>query len=149
MVKDWAPTVATMVPFGAAMFQVCFSRRDSTRLLTGSADQTAKLWDVQSGTQLFTFNFDSPARAVDFSVGDKLLQSMSNALLLTLMTGPLGRINRAVWGPLNKTIISAGEDAVIRIWDTETGKLLQENEKEVGHKKTITSLAKSTDSQGL
>lgn len=33
--------------------------------------------------------------------------------------GPQGRINRAVWGPLNRTIISAGEDAVIRIWDSE------------------------------
>lgn len=41
-------------------------------MITGSADQSAKLWDVQTGTQLFTFNFDSPARAVDFSVGDKL-----------------------------------------------------------------------------
>lgn len=29
------------------------------------------------------------------------------------------RINRAVWGPLNQTIVSAGEDTVIRIWDTE------------------------------
>ena len=45
---------------------------DSTRLITGSADQSAKLWDVQTGTQLFTFSFDSPARAVDFAVGDKL-----------------------------------------------------------------------------
>lgn len=42
------------------------------RLITGSADQTAKLWNVQNGTQLFTFNFDSPARSVDFSIGDKL-----------------------------------------------------------------------------
>lgn len=29
------------------------------------------------------------------------------------------RINRAVWGPLNQTIVSGGEDAVIRIWDAE------------------------------
>lgn len=42
------------------------------RLITGSADQSAKLWNVQTGQQLFTFNFDSPARSVDFSVGDKL-----------------------------------------------------------------------------
>lgn len=27
----------------------------------------------------------------------------------------------------------------------QTGKLLQENDKDIGHKKTITSLAKSTD----
>lgn len=36
-----------------------------------------------------------------------------------ILKGPQGRINRAVWGPLNRTIISAGEDAVIRIWDSE------------------------------
>ncbi|KAM6581102.1 hypothetical protein CsatA_004876 [Cannabis sativa] len=41
-------------------------------LITGSADQSAMLWNVQTGQQLFTFNFDSPARSVDFSVGDKL-----------------------------------------------------------------------------
>lgn len=38
---------------------------------------------------------------------------------MLVLKGPQGRINRAVWGPLNKTIISAGEDAVIRIWDAE------------------------------
>uniref|UniRef100_A0A6N2MEN8 Serine-threonine kinase receptor-associated protein n=1 Tax=Salix viminalis TaxID=40686 RepID=A0A6N2MEN8_SALVM len=48
-------------------------------------------------------------------------------------------------GPLNKTIISAGEDSVIRIWDSETGKLLKESNPEVGHKKQITSLTKSAD----
>ena len=38
--------------------------------------------------------------------------------ILTI-TGPQGRINRVMWGPLNKTIISAGEDATVRIWDAE------------------------------
>lgn len=41
-------------------------------LITGSADQTVKLWNVQTGAPLFTFNFDSPARSVDFSLGDRL-----------------------------------------------------------------------------
>lgn len=50
----------------------CCCPGDSTRLITGSADQTVKLWNVQSGSQLYTFNFDSPARSVDFSVGDEL-----------------------------------------------------------------------------
>lgn len=27
---------------------------------------------MQTGAQLYSFNFDSPARAVDFAVGDKL-----------------------------------------------------------------------------
>lgn len=42
------------------------------RLITGSADQSVKLWNVQTGAQLYTFSFDSPARSVDFSIGDKL-----------------------------------------------------------------------------
>lgn len=145
----------------------CDVSGDSTRLITGSADQTAKLWDVKTGTQLFSFNFKSPARAVDFSVGDKLavittdpfmgepsaihVKSIAGDLSdqsgdsVMVIKGPQGRITRAVWGPLNKTIISVGEDATVRIWDTETGKLLKESDKEKGHQKSITSLSKSTD----
>ncbi|KAM6566937.1 hypothetical protein CsatA_026065 [Cannabis sativa] len=62
-----------------------------------------------------------------------------------VIKGPQGRINRTVWGPLNRTIISVGEDTIVRVWDSKTGKLLIESEKEVGHKKTIISLTKSVD----
>lgn len=41
-------------------------------LITGSMDQTVKLKDLQTINQLYSFNFDSSARAVDFSIGDKL-----------------------------------------------------------------------------
>ncbi|KAJ9554707.1 hypothetical protein OSB04_009321, partial [Centaurea solstitialis] len=51
----------------------CDISRDSTQLITGSVDQSAKLWDVESGRQLFSFGFDSPARAVEFGVGDKIV----------------------------------------------------------------------------
>lgn len=47
-----------------------------------------------------------------------MVNAESGEDVLTI-TGPQGRINRAMWGPLNKTIISAGEDATIRIWDAE------------------------------
>ncbi|KAK4794694.1 hypothetical protein SAY86_012688 [Trapa natans] len=145
----------------------CDVSRDSMRLITGSADQTAKLWNVQSGTHLFTFNFESPARSVDFSVGDKLAVITTDPFMghtsaihvkriardpadqtsesVHILKKPQGRINRAVWGPLNETIISAGEDSIIRIWDSETGKLLIESDIEIGHKKAITSLVKSSD----
>ncbi|KMZ72360.1 putative Eukaryotic translation initiation factor 3 subunit [Zostera marina] len=145
----------------------CDVTRDSTRLITGCADTTAKIWNVQNGSLLYTFQFEAPVRAVEFSLGDKLavitsdpfieqvsaihvkriasdLSKQSADSVITLK-GPQGRINRVVWGPLNKTIISAGEDAIIRMWDTETGKLLKESDKETGHQKTITSLSKSAD----
>ncbi|KAJ7551197.1 hypothetical protein O6H91_06G004400 [Diphasiastrum complanatum] len=145
----------------------CDVSRDSTRLITGSADQSAKLWDVETGAQLYSFNFESPARAVDLSVGDKYAvistdpfmgqtsaihvkridkdRSKQGSDSLLVITGPQGRINRVVWGPLNKTIISAGEDSVVRIWDAESGKLLKESDPETGHQKAVTSLVKSAD----
>ncbi|PON42753.1 Guanine nucleotide-binding protein, beta subunit [Parasponia andersonii] len=145
----------------------CDVSRDSMLLITGSADQSAMLWNVHTGQRFFTFNFDSPARAVDFAVGDKLAVITTDPFMghtssiqvkriatdpedqtaesVLVIKGPQGRINRAVWGPLNHTIISAGEDTVIRVWDSETGKLLNESDKELGHKKPITSLSKSAD----
>ncbi|KAL5719117.1 Eukaryotic translation initiation factor 3 subunit I [Ranunculus cassubicifolius] len=145
----------------------CDVSGDSKRLITGSADQSVKLWNVQTGAQLYTFNFDAPARAVNFSVGDELAVITTDPFMelpsaihvkriakdpseqteksVLEIRGPQGRINRAVWGPLNKTIITAGEDAVIRIWDSETGKLIKESDKQSGHTKQITSLSKSAD----
>jgi len=32
-----------------------------------------KLWDCETGVQLFSFNFEAPARAVSFSEGDKMV----------------------------------------------------------------------------
>ncbi|XP_024395704.1 eukaryotic translation initiation factor 3 subunit I isoform X1 [Physcomitrium patens] len=145
----------------------CDVSRDSTRLVTSSADQTVKLWDCETGVLLDTFYFDAPARAVSFSEGDKMVvistdpfmekqsaihvkminsdRSLQSSEDVLTITGPQGRINRVMWGPLNKTIISAGEDATIRIWDAETGKCLIESDPETGHQKVITSMAKSAD----
>ncbi|KNA18435.1 hypothetical protein SOVF_070880 [Spinacia oleracea] len=141
---------------------------DSSRLITGSADQTVKLWDVKRGEQLYTYNFDAPARSVEFSVGDKLAVITTDTFMektsaihvkriaedideqsdesVVVMRGPSGRINRAVWGPLNKTIISCGEDCIIRVWDPVKGQeILSTKGLENGHKKPITSLCLSAD----
>ena len=58
------------------------------------------------------------------------------------MSGPEGRINRALWGPLNETILTGGEDGVIRLWDVETGKIVHEAS---DHKKQIQHLSLSED----
>ncbi|KAM0862089.1 hypothetical protein ACQ4PT_045484 [Festuca glaucescens] len=129
----------------------------STRLITGSADQTAKLWDVKTGRELFTFRFDAPRALRRLRHrrpprghhhrqlhGEHAHRAETDESALVI-SGITGRINRAVWGPGNRTIITAGEDATIRVWDSETGKLLKESDKEEGHQKAISSLSKSSD----
>ena len=76
--------------------------------------------------QLLSFNvyFWQTAAFFDKKIFAKLVKLLLVSFVETgesvlTIKGPQGRINRAVWGPLNKTIISAGEDAVVRIWDSE------------------------------
>jgi WD40 repeat protein len=45
---------------------------DSQTLVTASADTTAKLWDVPTGKNFFTFDFDRQgARGTAFSIGGR------------------------------------------------------------------------------
>lgn len=39
--------------------------------------------------------------------------------MLLELVGHEGRITRCLWGPLNRTLISAGEDGSVRLWDVE------------------------------
>ena len=44
------------------LFAVCLLADDSKLLITGSADQTVKLWALETGECLHTFPFETPAR---------------------------------------------------------------------------------------
>ncbi|KAL1819219.1 hypothetical protein ACET3Z_014088 [Daucus carota] len=113
----------------------------------------------------------STVKSVELSVGDKLaviatdsFGEMSSAIHVKEIAGEPseqcgdsvielaqlgGRSNRAVWGPLNRTIISGGEEGVVRVWDVETKKVIYESDKETGHQKAVTSLTKSRDGSCL
>lgn len=117
-------------------------------LLTGSGDSTARLWDVQTGSERFKFAFNEPCRAVRFATGERLaaistdpfMNSVSAVHLVDIaedlaeqsgepvrtFTGPRGRIARVHFTDLNRTLLTASEDGFIRRWDVETGKMLLE-----------------------
>lgn len=142
----------------------CDTSRDSQMLVTASADQSVKLWDLESGKPYYTYVMEGPARSVSLAEGEQLMAVSVDPFMgavptihikrvekgsreqedesLLKLTGMTTRIIRCMWGPLNTTIISAGEDGIIRSWDTETGKQLMETESDVSHQKAITSLAK-------
>lgn len=121
---------------------------DSTRLITASADQTVRLWSVQTGKELHLFRVNEPCRAVSFSVGEQHAVFSTDSFMGTppmlhvvrieddvakqtstpviSVEAPKGRITRAYFTDCNRQIITSHDYGYIRRWDTETGKLIQE-----------------------
>lgn len=138
----------------------------STLLLTGSGDKTARLWEVETGREKFKFEHASAVRCVGFAHGDQMIltaQDNSFSQTPTIFIYNLARelseqdsrpvrelkeedlttkISSALWGPLNQTIVSGGDDGTIRVWDVERGVQIS---KITQHKKKINSIQFSKD----
>jgi len=142
----------------------CDVTYDSAKLFTASADTTVKLWDVKTGQCKHTFGYEQPARGVSLSLGDthavittdpfmgapaavrivRVADDVADQTSDEVQHIPLGltRINRCVWGPLNRTVYTGGEDGALRVWDVETGKMVAETQ---DHKKNIMDLKFNDD----
>lgn len=116
---------------------------DSSKLLTGSGDASAGLWNMQNGDEIFRFKFREPCRAVKFSVGEQMAALSTDPFMSTVsairlvniaedkseqtdevvqsFTGPRGRIARVEWLDNNRVLLSASEDGFLRRWDVEVG----------------------------
>jgi len=148
----------------------CDVNFSTTKLLTGSADQTARLWDVETGQNLFSFKHKSGVRSVRFAHGERMcltvqdntfntqpsifihnlqedLSTQSDDPVRTFTPGPEkgdrpAKINAALWGALNHTIISCDDDGVVRQFDVEHSKQTRQVQE---HKKAIASMQFSKD----
>ncbi|KAJ3176985.1 DEAD H (Asp-Glu-Ala-Asp His) box helicase 11 [Geranomyces variabilis] len=120
---------------------------DSKRLLTASADNTCRLWGVESGKELFRWNTRTAVRQVAFAQGDRMALYVTDATMgqpstiwvvaieedlenqsdeferKIIINGPKATV--ASWGDLNKTIYTGHEDGTITIWDAETGEKIK------------------------
>lgn len=118
--------------------------RKSTRMITAAADNKAKVWDVELGTELYSINLQTPGRAIEFAQGDKKFAVATDAVMgyssqilifpfseetSGLSNAPLQSINLApsrvkvlglAWGPLNKHIFAITDNGKILIYDSET-----------------------------
>ena len=65
------------------------------RIVTASWDQTAKVWDAETGKELFTLN------------------------------GHNGNVSSACWSPDQKRLMTSGKDGIVQIYTTDIDELLQ------------------------
>lgn len=139
---------------------------DSTKLLTGSADNYCKLWEVRTGECLHTWKHTAPVRSVGFAIGDKQFLTVLDNIMgntptifvwdleldnlanhpdcpkLTIV-GHTNKVNRALWGHTNERIYSGSDDTTIRMWDAKTGEMMHMIEGE--HGKRVSDMQWNTE----
>jgi hypothetical protein len=123
------------IPHSQGVFSVAFSP-DGLSVLSGSWDNTLKLWDPATGALLRTFEgrssvvssvaFSPDGRRVLSGSDDKTLKlwDAAKGALLRTFEGHSDRVWSVTLSPDGRHVLSGSEDTTVRIWDAATGALL-------------------------
>ena len=136
-VKAVSQCSATIPGHGEAILATQFSPFSSSRMVTGSGDATARVWDCDTGTPLHTLKgHTSWVLAVSWSPDSGVIAtgSMDNSVRLwnpitgkqlgDTMKGHTKWVNSLAWEPYHlqsdgsSRIASASKDATVRVWNT-------------------------------
>jgi RNA polymerase sigma factor (sigma-70 family) len=149
IVRLWDPgTGKTLMVFEGhqAVVRALAFAPDGKRLASGSADRTIKLWDLEGDAVPVTLNgHEGAVRALAYSPTGILASAAEDTTVMLWETGkePLSLLGHTgeVWAlaftPKGRTLVSAGQDTTVRIWDPEGGLKDVLN----GHKDAVTCLA--------
>jgi WD40 repeat protein len=141
----------------AGVFSAAFSP-DGRRIVTGSRDGTAKVWDAESGNELMTLKGHSDGvEAVAFSPdgqriatgswdGTAKVWDAATGHQLATLYGHDDQVWSVAYSPDAKRIVTGSADSTAKVWDAASGRnLFTLNE----HKGPIFSVAFSPDSQRI
>lgn len=120
---------------------VAFSQ-DGTRIISGSQDNTIRLWNADGGQLLKSFRgHDGAIRAVAFAESDQIILSGSHdnsirkwniseyeeirVLQSQVLEGHVDAILSAGFSPDGERIVTASRDRTARTWEANTGQALK------------------------
>jgi WD40 repeat protein len=131
---------------------------DHRWLASGSADNSIRLWDVDSGLELRALiGHRNWVRSLAVNRNGELLASGSNDRTIKVwniasgremltLAGHEGVVEAVLFSPDGRWIISGGADRTIRVWDAVSGRELQTLRNSTSE---ITALAMSPDGKSL
>lgn len=114
---------------------------DSKCIVSGSSDTCIKVWDLESGQLLQSFQgstgvnsivitHDSQVIVISSSDSNTIqILNLDNGQLLRSLRGHAGGINAVAVTPDGNQIISGSNDKTIKVWDLESGRLQHSLEK--------------------
>jgi WD40 repeat protein len=129
---------------------------DGSRIVTGSVDETAKVWDATTGREIRTLHGHTSAiTAVAFSPDGQRIITGSNdntAKVWDVASGRniftlkahIGPVVSVSFSPDCRHIVTGSEDSTARIWDAQTGQKIQDIN---GHMAVVYAIAFSPDSK--
>ncbi|WP_069471129.1 PKD domain-containing protein [Candidatus Marithrix sp. Canyon 246] len=122
--------------------------------ISASKDQTVKVWDINSGTELRTcYGHNNDVTSISFSPDGN--QAISGDLDGTIILWDINtcqvlhnfsnesEVKSVAWSPNNAYILSAHDNNMVKLWDTNTK---QEIRTFIGHTDQISDVSFSPDS---
>ncbi|MBN9122326.1 MAG: sigma-70 family RNA polymerase sigma factor [Planctomycetes bacterium] len=125
---------------------------DGKRIVSGGTDGTVRMWDTDTGKELWGWKQSRDVLAVAFLPDGKRAVSgdaegtirvwdAETGKELKQLTGHIGGVDALAVGP-NGRLVSAGADKTVRVWDAEAGKELRCFR---GHTAAVRTVAVSPD----
>jgi len=139
----------------------CSFSPDGKRIISGSGDETIKVWDAETGREIISICHNSPVYTCALSPDNKSIVSGSKYNLqiweantgkesITLQ-GNMRDITTCTFSPDSKRIVAEGFDGIIntrtlKIWDAKTGREINSL---IGHTAKVTCCAYSPDGRWI
>jgi WD40 repeat protein len=154
---EWTSLIQTLAGHSGSVYAVAFSP-DGKRIVSGSYDNTVKLWDATTGeVQKTMAGHSRSVITIDFSSDGKRIASGSwngtvklwdaaTSEVQKTMAGHSRSVKAIAFSPDGKRIASGSMDKTVKLWDAATGEVQKTM---AGHSDWVSAIAFSPDGKRI